>query len=146
MKQLKKSRPLLITAGIILGIVLINWGLRLRNNHVYNWLIDNQAVVQAFSTSDKSSIDAVVKKHGLAYQQIENGNLKYSSQPWLPRPNIISYQQTAASGVILPDAKVSLRSRQPYRFIKNWGIYIAVPICGTDCQKAMYIVYARAVL
>ena len=146
MKQLRKSKPFLVIVGIILGVALFNWGFRVQCNRTYKSLVSNVAIVNAFSSGDKKAIDTVVKAQGLAYQQIIDGKLKYSSAAWLPNLDIISYKQTPADGVILPDTKDSLKSRQPYRLFKNWAIYIAAPICSLDCQKEMFIVYKRAAL
>lgn len=129
-----------------MGIILVNWAIRLQSSRTYNSLLNNTAVINAFQSGNGSTIGAVVKKHGLAYQQIVDGSLKYASHDWLPRPDIISYRQMASKDVILPDAKTSLKSHQPYRFFSKGGIYIAAPICSADCQKEMFIVYARAVL
>lgn len=146
MRRLQRFRPLLLVGLGLLTIALINFGINLRCRSVFNSVTDEVAISDAFYSGDTESIDSIANTHGLEYQKIVEGKIVESSDSWLPKPDIISFQQTISDAVILSNTPERIENRLPYRVYRGVSIYVMVPICTEDCSTEMYLVYKKALL
>lgn len=146
MREILKSKKVLLVGLVLPTIALVNWGIGFRCSKIYSNLVANSSVISAFYEGNGQVIESVAAKNGLFYQRVEKGTIAYSSRSWLPKSDIILYNQKVADGVILPEITDSLKSLQFYKIFRGASVYVMFPICTEDCSSEMYIVYKKALI